>query len=94
MHANQYLGPTTLTANTNHATVTRFAGFDIRESAGTGSAAANLRSGSATGQILFVLEITTKDNAAIVFPAHMPTPLGVYVEVLSGSVSGVLYSWK
>lgn len=95
MAENRYLSATTTTSNANHTAVTRFAGFSIRESAATAApAAVNFRHQTSTGQILFALELAANESAGIVFPSRMPAPSGVYVEVVSGTVSGVLYNWE
>ncbi len=92
MSATYTLQPVTVTPNTNHATVTRLAGFSVRESAGTPDAAVvNLRHGSATGQVLFALELAGNESAGIDFPGHISAPSGVYVQVVSGTVDGVLF---
>lgn len=87
------LEPTDISADSNHTGVTRFAGFSVRESAGTAAAAAvNFRRLDATGQILWVLELAANESAGIVFPGNMSAPDGVYVEVVSGTVSGEIFN--
>ncbi len=84
---------TTITANTNHAGVTRLSGFSIREANAVtpGPAAINLRDGTASGQILVVLELGADQSATLLSPAIVHAPNGVYVEVVAGTISGVLY---
>jgi len=86
-------GAVDITADTNHTAVVRFAGFTIRESAGTPAVAAvNFRDETVSGQILWVLELAANESAGIVFPGHVSTASGVYVQVVSGTVSGTLFN--
>ncbi len=83
---------TTITANANHGGVTRLSGFSIRESAAVAAVAAvNLRHANSTGQILAVLELAADQSATLLSPAVIHAPNGVYVQVVTGTVSGVLY---
>ena len=83
--------PVDITPDANHTAVTRFAGFTVRESAGTAAAAAvNFRHGTVSGQILWVLELAANSSDGVVFPGYMSTPDGVYVQAVSGTVSGEL----
>ena len=80
-----------ITPNSLHATVTRLSGFSIRESAGiAGAAAVNFRRGSSSGQLLAVVELAANGSSTQTFPFDFDAPEGVYVEVVSGTVSGVL----
>jgi hypothetical protein len=84
-----------LTADSNHATLTRFVGFSVRESAGTAAAAAvNFRHGSVSGQILAVLELAANESATISLGGVFQTPDGVYVQQVSGTVTGELWNAK
>lgn len=86
-----HVAPVTVTANANHAGVTRYAGFSVRESAATAAAATvNLRHGTATGQIIAVLELAANASDAAALPLPVQTPDGVYVEVVAGVIEGVL----
>lgn len=88
------MSPTTITANSNHSGVARFRGFSVRESAVTPAAAAvNFRKLSAGGQIIFVLELNSNESSTLVLGRDMmiPSEGGVYVEVVSGTVSGVIF---
>jgi len=81
-----------LTGDSNHDTLTRFGGFSVRESDGTPAvAAANFRHGGVGGQILAVLELAANESASFALPGMQSTPDGVYVEVVSGTISGVIY---
>jgi hypothetical protein len=84
-----------VTADSNHATVTKFGGFSVRESAGTPAAAAvNFRHGVVGGQIFAVLELAANESASISLGGAFQAPDGVYVQVVSGTVSGVLWNAK
>lgn len=72
------------------STVTRFAGFAVREDAG-GAAQVNFRHGNVGGQIIWPLDLTANEPAAISFGAHIPLPNGLYIEEVSGSISGVAF---
>ena len=81
-----------ITGDTNHADVTRFAGFAIRESDGTPAVGAvNFRLGSVSGQIVWPVELAANESAGIFFGGMIASPDGVYVEVVSGTISGVLF---
>lgn len=83
---------TDITADSNHTAVSRFAGFSVRESAGTPAAAAvNFRDSAVGGQILAVLELAADESATLSLTDLISVDTGVYVEVVSGTVSGVLY---
>ena len=87
--------PQDLTADSNHAAVTRYGGFSIRESDGTPAVAAvNFRAGAVGGQIIGVLELAANESASFGLPGMVSTPDGVYVEVVAGTVSGVLFQVK
>ena len=84
--------PIDITANSNHATVDRLHGFSIRESAGAAaSAEVNLRKATAGGQILYVLELAANESATLMLPEAVSAEGGVYVQVVSGTISGVLW---
>ncbi len=86
--------PVTITADSNHSAVARFRGFSIRESAGTPAAAAvNFRKLTAGGQIIFVLELNGDESSTLILGSDMmiPSEGGVYVEQVSGAVSGVIF---
>lgn len=81
-----------ITANTTHATAERFRGFSVRESAGAAAVATvNFRSGSVSGQILWTLELAADESAGIVLPDQLLTSGGVYVQVVAGTITGVLF---
>ncbi len=90
------LQPVTIAANTNHTGVTRLGGFSIRESAATAApVSVNLRLATATGQILFPLELAANESAGIVFSGHISAPGGVYVEIVgTGTIEGVLFDME
>lgn len=83
---------TDITADTNHTIVSRLAGFSIKEAAGTPAAATvNLRDSAVGGQILVSLELAGDESAVANFEKLIPVDTGVYVEVVAGTISGVLY---
>lgn len=87
------LEPTDITGDSNHTAVTRFAGFSVRESAGSPAAAAvNFRRLNGSGQILWILELAANESAGIIFPGYMDAADGVYVEVVSGTISGEIFN--
>lgn len=86
--------PITITPDSNHTAAERFRGFSVRESAGTPAAAAvNFRKLSVGGQLLLVLELNGDESSTLVLGKDMMMPAegGVYVEVVSGTVSGVIF---
>ncbi len=85
------LQPIDITANANHTGVTRFGGFSIRASA---AAFVRLRHGSSTGQVLYVLDLALNESAGTSFTGHIDVPSGVYVQVVSGTIEGVLYDME
>lgn len=93
---SQYLAATDITADSDHAGVRTFAGFSVREAAVT-AAAATVRfrqtdgAGGATGQILAELELAADASETVTFDIPVSAPDGVHVEVVAGTVEGVLY---
>jgi len=81
-----------ITADSNHAGVTQFRGFSVREDAAA-AAVIRFRHGSASGDILWELGLAASQSAGIVLSkdARILTPNGVYVEEVSGSIVGVLF---
>lgn len=89
--------PVTITANSDHS-VSNFAGFSIRESAGTAApAAVNIRhadgAGTNTGTIIHVIELAGDESKTVDLfaPIRATAADGVHVEVVTGSVEGVLH---
>lgn len=87
--------PVTISADSNHSTVGKFAGWSVRESAGSPAAATvRFRDTDASGQILAVLELPADgSDTTVLYPAVWPDG-GVYVEVVTGTVEGVIYDWQ
>lgn len=84
--------PQTITANANHAGVTRLAGWSIKEAAGSPAVATvRLRDGAVGGQILFDIELAANESSNIMFPRSLRTEAGVYVEQVAGTISGTLW---
>ena len=82
-----------ITANSNHASVEKWKGFSVRENAGTpAQAVVNFRKASVSGQIVGVLELNSEESATLVLTKRkINTEGGVYVQVVSGTIEGVLY---
>ena len=86
--------PTRINDDSNHPAIALWRGFAVRETA-AGAAVVNFRSGSATGDILWPLNLAASEAAGIVFDSGddaIESPDGVYVEVVSGSIVGTLFS--
>lgn len=84
--------PVNITADTNHSEVERLQGFSVHESAGTPAAAeVVLRKASVSGAILFYIDLNANESASLVFPRGISTEGGTYVEVVSGTITGVLF---
>ncbi len=83
----------TITGGANHANVSRLTGWSIRESAGTPAAAAvNLRKAAVGGQIVATIELAANGSTTqVVNDGWIACEGGCYVEVVSGTVEGVLY---
>lgn len=89
---NRYIDAVTITADTNHATVRNWNGFSIREAAGTpAQATVRFRDGAVGGDILGVLELAGDESASMTLTDDLKAPSGIYVEVVSGTIEGVLY---
>lgn len=85
----------TFNANSNHTTVPRLSGWSIRESAAiAGPAVVNLRHASGTGQILEVIELAASQSLTVSYGqgAWKESSGGTYVEVVSGTVQGVIFT--
>ena len=86
--------PTRINAGSNHPSIALWRGFAIRESAAA-AAVINFRNGSATGDILWPLNLAADEAAGILLGKGddaIESPDGVYVEVVSGTIVGTLYS--
>lgn len=84
--------PQTITADSNHSGVEALKGFSIVESAGTPAAAyVRLRKGAVGGDIIVHLKLAASGTANVEYITAISAEGGVYVEVVSGTVSGVLY---
>ncbi len=86
--------PTRIKDDTNHSHIVSWRGFAIRETA-SAAAVVNFRNGTATGDILWPLNLAADEAAGIILGRSddaIACPDGVYVEVVSGSVVGTLFS--
>ena len=83
----------TLTADAAHAGVERFCGFSIREDS-SAAAVVQFRATDGSGQILGHLALAADESATFKLDAadFIEAPGGVYVNEVSGSIEGVLYS--
>ena len=87
------LRPTTIIPDSAHA-LDRPVGFSIAET-GAAAAVVNLRDGTAAGQKLTApIQLTGGETATLVLDEvwEITHDDGIYVEVVSGDVAGVLYS--
>ncbi len=81
-----------ITPNANHADVTALKGFSIKEAAGTPAAATvTLRKATISGDILAEIELAADSSPMISFGDSLASPGGVYVQVVTGTISGVLW---
>lgn len=82
--------PIDITEDANHTGADRLIGFAIKE---TGSAAAviELRKLNVTGQVIWPINLAADQSAGIFFPKAIASEGGVYVKVVSGAISGVLF---
>ena len=80
-----------ITANTNHANVTRLFGFNVAETAGA-AAVVELYSLNDTGDVIDTVKLAANQSGTIVFPkaVHMRFDGGCYVKV-TGTVVGSLF---
>jgi len=80
-----------VTADSVH-TQERIYGFNFVETAGA-AAVVKLRAGSASGDVINYLNLASGQSGTIFFPENVYVSAlgGVYVEVVSGTVAGVLY---
>lgn len=84
--------PVTVSANTNHTAVTRLAGFSFRETAG-GAAVLRVRKGAVDGDLVFTLSFEANESLLLILGDNqlVGTEDGAYVQVVSGTVEGVLF---
>jgi hypothetical protein len=82
----------TIVPDSTHTDTDVVFGFSIQEDS-SATAAVELRSGSATGQIVVFLNLAVDETATIVLPKAVfwEFPGGCHVKEVSGSVAGVLY---
>ncbi len=82
--------PTDLTVNSNHSGVTNLIGFSIKEDAGDVATIA-LRKLNVSGQVICYVNFAAAQSAMIFFPKSVSSEGGVYVQEITGSVTGVLF---
>ncbi len=83
----------TVTPDANHAGVERFCGFSFRDDS-TAACVVQFRAGSVGGQILWHLALAADESASIKWSGDdiLEAPGGVYVNEVSGSIEGVIFS--
>ena len=81
---------TTITPDSNHTAVDRFAGFSIREDASS-TAVIEFRKFEVTGQVIFIVALASGESVSIVLSDIITSEGGVYVKEVSGSIEGVVY---
>jgi hypothetical protein len=71
----------------------RLMGWSLRESAGTPAVAAcNIREGSASGDIIAVLELAADSSSNVWFgPGGVNAVGGIYFDVVAGEITGAVY---
>lgn len=79
-----------ITPDSLHSQVTNLRGFTIHEDS-SAAAEVKIRDASATGTIIWFLQLAADESASIVFGESLRAPGGVYVEEVSGSVEGSLF---
>lgn len=83
--------PYTVTSNANHADVERLTGWSFRESdASPAVATVRLRNNAVGGQVIAYIELPANGSQTVSLK-HPVQVAGVYVEVVAGTVEGVLY---
>ena len=86
--------PTRINDDKNHPAIQLWRGFAVRET-GSSAAVVNFRLASATGDILWPLNLAADEAAGIIFDGGedaIESTAGVYVEVVSGAIVGTLFS--
>lgn len=79
-----------VTADTNNPTVQELHGFSFRETTGVADAVLRLRSGSASGTVLFTVSLQASESASLSLTKPIKSSDGVYVQLASGTVEGTL----
>lgn len=76
-----------------HAGVERFCGFSIRDDS-SAACVVQFRATDGSGQILWHLALAADESASVIWPAkdYLEAPGGVFVNEVSGSIEGVLFS--
>ena len=83
--------PTNITPDSNHSGVTRLGGFSLYEDASSAAVIA-LRKASVSGQVICYIPLEPGQGATLQFDVPISSEGGVYVQEVSGSITGVLYS--
>jgi len=83
--------PVTITPDSNHATVDSWWGFSVKEDSGS-AATVEFRKAAVDGTVVWYLNLAAGESASIMFPSAVAMEGGVYVNELTGSVSGILFA--
>ena len=83
----------TITPDAAHAGVERFCGFSIRDDA-AGACVIQFRAGTVGGQVLAFVALASGESKLVKWSGDdiLEAPGGVFVNEVSGSIEGVLYS--
>ena len=81
-----------ITPDSNHSAVEKLKGFSIQEDAGA-AASVILKKAASGGDAIWYLNLAADETASIVFgeDEYLSAEGGVYVDEVSGSVTGVLF---
>lgn len=80
------------TANQNHPNVTQFRGISVRETTNATGAVVEFHEGTVGGALLATVGLSAGESVTATFDDRVLASSGVYVEVVSGTVTGVLYA--
>lgn len=86
-----FISAVEVTGDSNHSGVQHLAGWSFRETAAS-AAEVRLRNGAVGGDILAVFNLPADGSVESTPLAPIRAPSGVFVEVVGGTVEGVLYA--
>ena len=83
----------TIVPDAAHAGVERFCGFSMRNDT-SAATVVQFRATNGSGQVLAFVALAADESATLRLPAddYIEAPGGVYVNEVSGSIEGILYS--
>lgn len=79
-----------LATDARHPTVTRLAGYALRETAGVAAGVVELRNGSAAGALLWTVVVPADESRERIFPRPIDASAGIFAVVTGGTVAGAL----